>query len=303
MQSHLRPGARSAPHPIQQPSTEEGNILSHSNRHWVERRSEKNWLRTFLGNLGLGSQLAFVAGIVNSVAFLAFGAYVSHVSGLATRSAVEYSEGNTGIAAAFCGEIFFFVSGAILTTVLQAGRNSESRKIRYFLPVFLEAALITGSAIIIALSPDAMNALGTYHPIAVFGLCMAMGMQNAILRHASGAILRTTHVTGMVTDMGIALGTALHSVLFNVQQQRKLGAFKNMKYLEMISQQLAVFGDKFKAERFFLHFSLFSSFLIGAAAGAMGFYKFKVLILAVPIIMLLVIGIRQYLFWDARKEG
>lgn len=41
-------------------------------------------------------------------------------------------------------------------------------------------------------------------------LCFTMGLQNAIVTKASDSQIRTTHVTGMVTDIGIELGKLLY---------------------------------------------------------------------------------------------
>lgn len=44
-------------------------------------------------------------------------------------------------------------------------------------------------------------------------LCFIMGMQNATITKISGARIRTTHATGMITDIGIEVGRAVYSVL------------------------------------------------------------------------------------------
>lgn len=41
-------------------------------------------------------------------------------------------------------------------------------------------------------------------------LCFTMGLQNAIITKISDAVIRTTHLTGMLTDIGIALGRLMH---------------------------------------------------------------------------------------------
>ena len=43
-------------------------------------------------------------------------------------------------------------------------------------------------------------------PFTVASLCFLMGLQNALITKASTAVVRTTHITGMSTDIGIELG-------------------------------------------------------------------------------------------------
>ena len=45
-----------------------------------------------------------------------------------------------------------------------------------------------------------------YLPATVMLLCYIMGLQNAMITKVSKSEIRTTHVTGMVTDIGIELG-------------------------------------------------------------------------------------------------
>jgi uncharacterized membrane protein YoaK (UPF0700 family) len=43
-------------------------------------------------------------------------------------------------------------------------------------------------------------------PLTVMLLCFIMGLQNAVISKLSNAEIRTTHITGVVTDIGIELG-------------------------------------------------------------------------------------------------
>ena len=41
-------------------------------------------------------------------------------------------------------------------------------------------------------------------------LCYIMGLQNAVITKISNAEIRTTHITGLVTDLGIEIGKMLY---------------------------------------------------------------------------------------------
>ena len=47
-------------------------------------------------------------------------------------------------------------------------------------------------------------------PSTVILLCFLMGLQNAMITKVSKAEIRTTHVTGVVTDLGIEIGRLLY---------------------------------------------------------------------------------------------
>ena len=67
----------------------------------------------------------------------------------------------------------------------------------------LEAGLLLLFGI---LGAQLMSVPGFFVPLTVVLLCFIMGLQNAIITKLSNAEVRTTHITGMVTDIGIELG-------------------------------------------------------------------------------------------------
>ncbi len=257
--------------------------------------------RTFAQNLGLGSCLAFIAGVTNSVAFLAFGGYVSHISGNTTRAAVEYSEGHFFVAGVFFAAIFFFMLGSTTTTMLLRGHTIDSRKVTFSPPLIIEALIIGFVAYRAASSGKTIFTLiSSFDSIYVHLLSFSMGMQNAILRQASGAIVRTTHVTGMATDMGIAIGTALVGVILDVKKLLTLEKQVPINYLQFSLDEVRYFWAKFKIEQFFIHFSLFLSFTVGCGFGAFGFLTFAFHVLIGPVIILLSVAFIELRSWRKR---
>jgi uncharacterized membrane protein YoaK (UPF0700 family) len=146
--------------------------------------------------------LAFVAGAINAGGFLAVGTYTSHVTGSLSRAADELVVGNERTAFGALAMVLFFLAGAFATGFLvQLGTRLRLRS-RYALPLFIEALLLTlfglrGTAL--ALHRELLV------PATVVLLCFLMGMHNAVVTHISSAVVRTTHMTGIVTDIGIEL--------------------------------------------------------------------------------------------------
>jgi uncharacterized membrane protein YoaK (UPF0700 family) len=99
--------------------------------------------------------------------------------------------------------------------------------------------------------------LNLYLPLTVPAiallLCFVMGLQNAIVTKASRAEIRTTHMTGVITDIGIELGKLIY---WNKSQEANVGGYV-----------------KANREKLKTHTFIFSMFLIGGIVGAISFKK------------------------------
>jgi uncharacterized membrane protein YoaK (UPF0700 family) len=106
------------------------------------------------------------------------------------------------LAAASLGIVLLaaFIAGAGCSAILiNWGRRNMPRR-QYVYPLMAEALLLIGFGAAGLLQP--LGFVGVAAPL----LCFIMGLQNATITKISGARVRTTHVTGMVTDIGIELG-------------------------------------------------------------------------------------------------
>jgi len=157
--------------------------------------------RSDLSNRRLGRSLAFVAGAVNAGGFFAVGQYTSHMSGVVSAMADNLVLGNVTLLLAGAASLTAFFGGAAVSALLiNWGRRRDAHS-RYALPLLLEAALLLAFGLLGA-ELVAQGHIG----VVVALLCFVMGLQNAIVTKASRAEIRTTHVTGLVTDIGIELG-------------------------------------------------------------------------------------------------
>ena len=103
--------------------------------------------------------------------------------------------------------VLSFLAGATCTAVMVNWGRRRHRQSAYAMPLLLEAALL------------AAFGFGGGHldrdrwlfiPIGAILLCFSMGLQNAMITKISDAVIRTTHVTGIVTDIGIELGKLIY---------------------------------------------------------------------------------------------
>ncbi len=146
-----------------------------------------------------GAVLAFSAGSVNSIALLGFtNLSVSHVTGNVSlfSAAIAHFDGRSIL---FIGaSLLAFLTGAILSGFV-IGQNSLKLGRRYGRALYLEAVLL-------------MLSYWLYQQHDYFGqlaAAMACGLQNAMVATYSGAVIRTTHLTGLTSDMGAAIGNWL----------------------------------------------------------------------------------------------
>jgi uncharacterized membrane protein YoaK (UPF0700 family) len=146
--------------------------------------------------------LAFVGGFVNSSGFVLVGTFTSHVTGNVGRLADDAAFGNYRGALAALTMVFCFLGGAVLASVTVESHLFTRRARAYATALALEAALLVLFALVARAPVQAHPKLRDSQALL---LCGAMGMQNALVTRLSGAVVRTTHLTGVVTDLGIEL--------------------------------------------------------------------------------------------------
>ncbi|MBO9535603.1 YoaK family protein [Herbaspirillum sp.] len=159
--------------------------------------------RTELSNRHLGRSLAFVAGAINAGGFLAVGQYTSHMSGIVSALADNLVLGDVLLLVAGASSLLAFLAGAATSAILINWGRRHRTNSEYAMPLMLEAALLLCFGI---LGSNLEGHRLLFVPATVALLCYVMGLQNAMITKISRAEIRTTHVTGLVTDIGIEIG-------------------------------------------------------------------------------------------------
>ncbi len=162
--------------------------------------------RTGAADMQLGLVLTLVAGATNAGGFLAIGQYTSHMSGIFSAMADHLALGAIGLVLVGLGALLAFMAGAACSAMLINWGRRSGRGNRYALPLLIEAALLLGFGLLGTLVEEGPGLVLVGAPL----LCFIMGLQNATVTKISGARIRTTHVTGMVTDLGIELGKLVY---------------------------------------------------------------------------------------------
>ncbi len=159
--------------------------------------AHKGKTRTNRHNLGLASLLSFVAGLVNVVGFMAVAKLTTNVTG---HFAFFIDEAfNLKFQQAFHTAlyIFFFFFGAFFSNCMVEIYSRLRENLIYVVPTILEAAILFFIGIF------GVNLIKSNPDIIAFCLLFAMGMQNSLVTSISHSVVRTTHLTGLFTDMGI----------------------------------------------------------------------------------------------------
>ena len=146
--------------------------------------------------------LAGIAGMVNAVGFLGFEHLaVSHVTGTTTQLGTALADGNWRGVRHLWAVLIAFSLGAMLSGLIIQDSTLRLGR-RYGVALALVAALLL-AAIPLFLRQQLNGALLA---------AMACGLQNAMVTTYSGAVVRTTHLSGMFTDLGIGLGHLLRGL-------------------------------------------------------------------------------------------
>ena len=163
--------------------------------------------RSTEANRRLGFSLAFVAGAANAGGYLAARQYTSHMSGVISSIADETVLGDAALVLAGIGSLISFLLGAACSAVLVNWGRRQRLHSQYASPLLLEASLL----LCFGLLGSHLALWDTFFvPATVMLLCFIMGLQNAMITKLSGAEIRTTHMTGIVTDIGIELGKLVY---------------------------------------------------------------------------------------------
>ncbi len=208
-----------------------------------------------------GFFLALNAGFVNAIGLLGFKHQaVSHLTGTSTFLSLAIANQNMQEILHLLLVMFSFVLGAaysglvIGNTALRLGR-------RYSVALITESILLYGSMWLLNHGSSAGH----------FFASAACGLQNAMTSTYSGAVVRTTHVSGLFTDLGVALGLRFR-------------------------------GHKADGRKVILYVTLISGFILGGVAGSVCFVHYRFSAMLVPCLMTALIG-TGYWFYAHAKLG
>ncbi len=215
--------------------------------------------RTASTNRALGLLLAFNAGAVNAGGFLVVHQYTSHMTGFLSLLADNLVLGNLTLVLSAVGTLWAFLSGAGTTAILVNWARSHRLRGGFALPLLLEAVLMLVFGLVGAFTLHWQTVFTV--PLTVLLLAFIMGLQNAVITKMSSAQIRTTHMTGVITDLGIEMGKMFYWNRSGIPAQGQVRA---------------------NHARMRLYASLLAMFTLGGMVGAAGF-KYIGFVWVVPL--------------------
>jgi len=224
----------------------------------------------------LAISLSWIGGYVNIVLLLSCGTFASHMTGNATRFGEVLVMRDWQQVAQFGLLLVSFWLGALSSAFMTEWAQRSGVRSKYVLPMAVEGVLLSVLAWLVYWHTHAGAAIASstllIHSMANLA-GFAMGLQNATITEISGAVIRTTHLTGVITDFGLEGVRFLNWYLDRAQGRWWARSGRVLR----ISQRHPT------AQRLFLLFAVFWSFIIGAAMGTFGYLHYPALALLLPV--------------------
>ena len=225
----------------------------------------------------LAISLSWIGGYTNVVSLLACGTVVSHVTGTVTNIGRYIVTGQFAGLILLVVLVISFGVGAVISAVLTESARHQGNRSKYVLPIAVELVLLA----VFGLEYDALRGADlSAHPgwryLLIALPSMAMGIQNATITKISGSVVRTTHLTGVLTDL------SLEGVQFLFWWK------ENMKghWTGRAGRMLTVSQRHPTVLRLLLLFSIFGSYLAGTVMGT-AVFLWKPDVMMFPVVLFL----------------
>lgn len=162
--------------------------------------------RTYGHNVKLAALLSLTAGFVNAAGFLGFAVLTTNVTGHAALFGESIAMGQWESARVITLWMFLFLTGAFVSSLFVSSLGKDQRY-SFVVPVLIEISIF----ITVALTGHYYDQTLVLKEVFAGSLLFSMGMQNALVTVVSGSVVRTTHLTGTFTDLGIELAQVIKS--------------------------------------------------------------------------------------------
>lgn len=216
----------------------------------------KGKTRTLVHNLRIASLLSFVAGLVNVAGFLAVQKLTTNVTGHFAFFVDEVFKQNFWGGLNYFLYILFFFLGSFFSSFSIELVTKINERLIYRIPVIIESLILILTAVfgkeMIIHAPNML----------AYALLFAMGLQNSLVTTISNATVRTTHLTGLFTDLGIELS----QLFFYKKQEQKQKLYSSVK----------------------LRLTIISFFFFGGLFGGIVYTSINLHVLAVAALLLLI---------------
>ncbi len=221
--------------------------------------------RNFIHNLRLATLLSLVAGIVNVTGVFAVKTLTTNVTGHFAYFAEEVIKQDYQAAITFFVFTLFFLFGAFTSNFLSELISKKKPELSHVIPIGIEIIILVGVGIFGSKCDLSILAGKSI----AFAMLFAMGIQNSLVTQISKSTVRTTHLTGLFTDLGIELS--------------QLFFYKKPEEIKQLRTSI------------FLRLSIISFFFIGCVAGGFIYKKLELKTLFIAAFFLLIALVYDYI--------
>jgi uncharacterized membrane protein YoaK (UPF0700 family) len=222
--------------------------------------------RTLKANLMLASSTAMVAGIINVAGVIAFLAFTTNITGHVALLARKVSAQDIEeVVTVFIWLLMFFM-GAFVSHFLVRSFERRSLYKAHAMPILAEMVILLFVAIY---GNHFFDGTDLEREVIIGAMLFSMGLQNSLVSTISGGLIKSSHLTGLFTDVGADFAEWIHP------RTAKTEVVKNRLYVRL---------------------TVLAFYFLGALAGGYFFelFNFKVFYF-IPLILL---SILFYDIWD-----
>lgn len=222
------------------------------------RQAKEN--RTLKENLLLASSTAFVSGVTNVAGVIAFLAFTSNITGHVANLAKHVVEQNLREILVFFVWLLLFFAGAFISNFIVRSMEDKSKYRAHSIPIIIEIIVLFGVAIY---GYHFYDETRLEREMVIGAILFSMGLQNSLVSNISGGLIKTSHLTGLFTDLGADVAEVTHPKTTNTH------AAKN---------------------RVVIRLTILTFYFIGGVAGGFFFdlYDFRIFF-CIPLILLTIL--------------
>ena|ERR1700744_3365146 len=180
--------------------------------------------RTLKENLMLASSTAFVAGIVNVTGLLAFLAFTTNITGHFANLARHIIEQNYREIIVFSAWLLLFFTGAFISSFIVRSYKHSSYYKAHALPIVIEIIVLLFVAIY---GHNFYKETPLEREVVIGAIIFSMGLQNSLVSTVSGGLIKSSHLTGLFTDLGGDVAEWMHP------KEKETQAVKNRIYIRV----------------------------------------------------------------------
>lgn len=227
--------------------------------------------RSLKKNLMLASSTASVAGMTNVVGVMAFLSFVSNITGHVATLAGKITEQDLTEVYTVAYWLFMFFFGAFVSNFIVKSLDYRSTYVAHSAPIVLEIVILLG----VAVYGDHVYDGDEVQREAITGAVLfCMGLQNGLVSRISGGLIKTSHLTGMVTDLAGELSDLVHP---HVEKTRAL------------------------KEKIYIRITVLSFFIIGGILGGLMFGWIGLrAFFVIPLVLMTILVYDIYPLWIHR---